>query len=213
MNVTTFRLENPECIPEGNPVFGVHRAVYRIPTLPAYALIDSHLILESNPHIDLGYSPVIYTLKNDVVEVPNKHWNIFGPPTGLLTIYHNGIKDFELLFPHVVDDSLRARIGEFAEEANNCFQSKSWVSYCLMVGGVLEGLLYDRFGDLTFNKLIEKARKSKILSQDEAALIDEVRSARNKIHANKHREKIVNRKMALELSTAYDRLVKMNWYQ
>lgn len=213
MNVTTFRLENPECVPEGNPIFGAQRAIYRIPTLPAYALIDSHLTLDSNPHVDFGYSSIIYTLDNDVIEVPNKHWNIFGPPSGLLTIYHNGIKDFELLFPHIMDNSLRARIGKFAEEANNCFESKSWVSYCLMVGGVLEGLLYDKFGNFNFSKLIEMARESQIILEEEAALIEEVRSARNKIHANRHDENIVDRRMALELSTAYDRLIKRNWYK
>ena len=130
----------------------------------------------------------------------------------MLTIYHNGIKDFELLFPHVSDNSLRARIGSFAEEAYNCFQSHSWVSYCLMVGGVLEGLLYDKFGNFNFSTLIEKARTAKIISEVEATLIDEVRSARNRIHANKHRESIIDRKMALELSVAYDRLIQRNWF-
>lgn len=212
MNVTTFRLENPVCIPDGDPIFGAQRALYKIPTLPAYALIDSHLALDSSPHIDMAHPTVIYTLKNDIVEVHNRHWNIFGPPPGLLTIYHNGIKDFELLFPHVTNNSLRARIGVFAEEASNCFESKSWVSYCLMVGGVLEGLLHNRFGNLAFSKLINEARKSNILSEEEVSLMDEVRLARNKIHANRHQERITNRRMALELSTAYDRLIKMNWY-
>jgi hypothetical protein len=88
---------------------------------------------------------------------------LFDPPSGLLTIYHSGIKDFELLFPHVTDSSLRARIGVFAEQASNCFQSKSWVSYCLIVGGVLEGLLHYRFGNKFFSELIDEAKKSKIL--------------------------------------------------
>ncbi|HCS63745.1 MAG TPA: hypothetical protein DIW64_06425 [Cellvibrio sp.] len=212
MNVTTFRLNNPRSVPDGDPIFGQQKAIYHIPTLPAYALIDSYLTLDANQNIDLRSVPIIYSLDGDVVEVPNKHWNIFGPPTGLLTIYHNGIKDFELLFPHVSDNSLRARIGSFAEEAYNCFQSHSWVSYCLMVGGVLEGLLYDKFGNFNFSTLIEKARTAKIISEVEATLIDEVRSARNRIHANKHRESIIDRKMALELSVAYDRLIQRNWF-
>jgi hypothetical protein len=213
MNVSTFRLENPECVSDGDTLFGLQKAIHQIPTLPAYALIDSHLTLDGDPHIEVGSKPVIYTLHEDTIEVPNRHWNIFGPPTGLLTIYHNGIKDFELLFPHIIDLSLRARIGNFAEEANNCFQNKSWISYCLMVGGVIEGLLYDRFGNFNFGKLIEKASTFKMISEHEASLIDEVRSARNKIHANRHAEDIINRKMALEVSVIYDRLIKRNWHQ
>jgi hypothetical protein len=61
MNVTTFRLENAKCVPEGDPVFGAQKAIYRIPTLPAYALIDSHLILDGEPHMDVARSPAIYT--------------------------------------------------------------------------------------------------------------------------------------------------------
>lgn len=211
MNVTTFRLENPKHVPVGNPALNEQIAVYRIPTLSAYAIIDSHLSLDSNPYIEIAHPSVDYTLKDDIVEIPNKHGNLFGSPTGLLIVYHNGIKDFQLLFPHIINESLRARLGEFAEEANNCFQSKSWVSYCLMVGGVLEGLLYHQFGDLKFYELTKKAEKFKIITKEEAALIHEIREARNKIHANNHEKEIVNRRMALDLSTAYDRLIKREW--
>jgi hypothetical protein len=44
-----------------------------------------------------------------------------------------------------------------------------------MVGGVMEGLLYNEFGNFGFKELIEKAREARIILDDEACLIDEVR--------------------------------------
>lgn len=211
MNVTVFRLANPLCVSDGDPIFGAQRAIYTIPTLPAYALIDSSLMLDGNPYLDAINNSVAYSIHGNRVEIPNRHGDLFGPPTGMLTIYHNGIKDFELLFPHVNDDSLRNRIACFAEEASNAFESQSWISYCLMVGGVLEGLLFNQFGQATFSDLIKKALKTNLISAEEAALINNVRTARNKIHASMHGEKIADRKVALELSTAYERLIKRNW--
>jgi len=182
-----------------------------VPTLPAYAIIDSRLDLENSMHTDAGYVLPHYELLNDCVVTPGRFQDIFQSPSGILTIYHNGIKDYKLLFPHIENDSLRTRLAQFAEEANNAFESQSWISYGLMVGGVLEGLLYNEFERKTFKELIEAAAGKKLISDDEAKLIDNIRITRNRIHACKHEEVITDRKTALELSTAYDRLIKRNW--
>ncbi|WP_075185117.1 hypothetical protein [Teredinibacter haidensis] len=80
-----------------------------------------------------------------------------------------------------------------------------------MVGAVIEGLLFDKFGNRNFNSLIEKAKAVKLLNANEAIVIDSIRNTRNKIHANKYNEDIAGRKEALQLSAAYDRLLKKNW--
>ena len=211
MNVTTFRIGTPKYEQIGEPVFGSTKAYYKVPTLPAYAIIDSRLDLENSMHTDAGYVLPYYELLNDCVVTAGRLQDIFQSPSGILTIYHNGIKDYKLLFPHIRNDSLRTRLAQFADEANNAFETQSWISYGLMVGGVLEGLLYNEFGSKTFKTLIEDATSKKLISDDEAELIDNIRIARNKIHACKHEEIITDRKTALELSTAYDRLIKRNW--
>lgn len=211
MKVTTFRIGNPKYEQIGEPVFGSTKAYYKVPTLPAYAIIDSRLDLENSMHTDAGYVLPHYELLNDCVATAGRFQDIFQSPSGILTIYHNGIKDYKLLFPHIENDSLKVRLGQFAEEASNAFESQSWVSYVLMVGGVLEGLLYNQFGNKKFQTLINEANDKDLITDEEATLIDRVRIARNKIHACKYNEIIADRKTALELSTAYDRLVKRDW--
>lgn len=211
MNVTTFRLCDPLLEFIDDPIYGKQKVIYQIPTLPAYAITDVQLTLDKIPYQDSSINNYDYELLDNSVEIIAHHMNIFGAPSGVLTVYHRGIKDYRLLFPHVKTGLLQARLATFAEEAEKAFESQSWISYCLMVGGVLEGLLYDQFSIENFKKLIEIASDRKILSAEEASLINEIRLARNKIHANRYKESVVERKTALELSVAYDRLIKRAW--
>lgn len=210
--VTTFSINNPKYNPVDDSVFDKKEAIYKVPILPACAIIDSRLEMNNSIHVDAGYAPPKYRLLDDGVAVFASSVAAFvGNTSGVLTIYYNGIKDHKLLFPHVEDNSLRARLGQFAEEASKAFENQSWISCCLMVGGVLEGLLYNEFGDYRFKDLIRKANKRGFITSEEGLLIDDVRLARNRIHASQHNEAIINRQAALELSTAYDRLIKRDW--
>jgi len=211
MKVTTFRIKNPKFEALGNPVYGARKAIYDVPTLPAYAIIDSRLEMIDWVHNDIGYSPPRYELLENTVSTPATLTHDFGDSSGILTIYHNGIKDYELLFPHVEMSSLRTRLGQFAEEADKAFESQSWISYCLMVGSVVEGLLYNQLGDKNFFNLITAAHEGGIITDEEFTLMDNIRKTRNKIHAGKHEESIANRTTALELSTVYDKFIKRNW--
>ena len=85
------------------------------------------------------------------------------------------------------------------------------MSYILMVGAVLEGLLFNKFGNKTFSELIEKSTKEKLIGNDEGKLFDEIRATRNRIHASRHMEPYSDRKTAIELSVVYERLLKRNW--
>ena len=211
MMVTTFRIDNPKYFLAGNAPFQRHDAFYKIPILPAYAVIDSQLEMSNSMHIDAGYIPPTYELEEDGVVTQSNDNNYLKNVSGILTIYHNGIKDYELLFPHIEDVSLKKRLGQFAEEAEKAFSNQSWISYCLMVGSVLEGLLFNEFGNRKFSELIRCAKNRDLITEQEANLINNVRETRNQIHANRHNEIIVGRKTALEISTAYDKLIKRHW--
>lgn len=211
MNVTTFRLEKPTYEFVGEPIFGNRRAIYVVPTLPAYALIDSRFDMLNFRDPEIVLPPPIYEIIDDKVLTPATILHDIASNSAILTIYHHGVKDYALLFPHIDNIRLRERLGAFAMEASLAFESQSWVSYSLMVGGVLEGLLYHQYGNYKFEKLISLAAEEKIISQQESNLINEIRLARNKIHASRFEESIINRKMALELSIAYDKLLKRNW--
>ena len=80
-----------------------------------------------------------------------------------------------------------------------------------MVGGVLEGLLFNEFGNERFIKLISLAEESELISGEEVKLIDDARQFRNRIHASKHNEGITDRKVVLDLSTTYGRMIKRRW--
>lgn len=211
MKVTIFHLENPSFEQTGEPIFGESNSTYRVPILPAYAIIGSRLEMENSINLEAGFVPPRYVLLDDSVITPSRPDIIMAPNRGMLTIYHNGIKNYQLLFPHVNEDSLKARLGQFAEEAEKAFESQSWISYCLMVGAVLEGLLFNEFGNKHFKKLVELANQSNLVNALEADLINKIRETRNLIHACKHNEPIAGRGLALDLSVAYDRLLKRVW--
>ena len=211
MKVTTFRLEDPEYEQVGEATWGQHQAVFDVPTLPAYAVVDSQLTLD----------PTILSRENHVTPTHEVNGGrvitgahklfAFDKMSGVLTLYHNGIKDYEALFPHIEKPALKARLGQFAAEAESAFNSQSWFSYCMMVGGVLEGLLFARFGNLNFAVLIDRALEEELITETESVLFHEVRSIRNRIHASRCDEPSADRKIALELSVSYDRLIKRRW--
>ncbi|WP_075185118.1 hypothetical protein [Teredinibacter haidensis] len=101
MKVTIFQLENPIYSSPSDPFSEVAKAIYHTPTLPAYAIIDSRLDMKNSIHVPAGYIPMRYNIDKDKV-ITEKSNSMFGASDeGTLTVYHNGICDYKLLFPHV----------------------------------------------------------------------------------------------------------------
>jgi len=212
MNVTTFRLENAEHTESASPAINCADAIFRLPILSAYAIQQTKLELDNQIHMDTGYTPAKYVIKNECVIVENAiSWPYTEPPTGILIVYYSGIIEYSRLFPHVENKSLRERLGQFSHEVDSAFESQSWMSYVLMVGAVVEGLLFDKFGNKTFGKLIEEADREGIIEPDEVTLFNEVRNLRNRVHANRCNEAFADRKIAMQLSVTYERLLKRQW--
>jgi hypothetical protein len=214
MQVTTFRLENAEYTEPSNPAFNDGDALFHLPILAAYAVHHSKVEMENALHVDFGYQQPKYVIENDTVRLKNIGSDMFSPHRGLLTLYHAGIKDYSLLFPHINNESLRQRLGQFAQEAESAFESQSWMSYVMMVGAVVEGLLFNQFNQSNkhnFTKLIKLAEESGILNTSDVTVIDEVRKLRNRVHASKHKQAFADRKIAMELNVIYERLLKRQW--
>ena len=211
MQVTTFRLQSPEYVPVGEPIFQQSDAVFRLPQLPAYAMHHSQVTLDYDLNSEIGPRQPVYHLTSDTLVLDSRCSPMFGAPSGWLTVYHNGIKDHRLLFPHIDNEALQRRLGQFAEEADNAFASQSWLSYVLMVGGVLEGLLWNEYKLRNFEKMIIAAQDADLINKQEAEQITEVRNARNKIHAGRYKEPVPGRSLALDISVTYERLLKRDW--
>ena len=129
-----------------------------------------------------------------------------------LAITYTGIRDYSLLFPHVKNEALRNRLGQFAEEADKAFDEAAWMSFVLMAGAVIEGMLMARFGKkLGFYDLINQAGDKGILSPEEQAQAHQVRDARNLVHAGRFEKPFVDRKLAMDTYIVYDRLLKRRW--
>jgi hypothetical protein len=211
MQVTTFRLENAEHTKPSKPAFNDGDALFHLPILAAYAVHHSKVEMENALHVDFGYQQPKYVIENDTVRLKNIGSDMSSPHRGVLTLYHAGIKDYSLLFPHINNESLRRRLGQFAQEAESAFESQSWMSYVMMVGAVVEGLLFNQFNKDNFCELINLAGENGILDTNEVTVIHEVRALRNRVHASKHEQAFADRKIAMELNVIYERLLKRQW--
>jgi hypothetical protein len=212
MKVTTFILENPEYERINKEQFVCVNAIFSVPILCAYAVHHAELKLNESISVDEINRQADFSVKNDKIILFNvENYTGLGHTGGLLTVYYAGIKDYCLLFPYVEDLSLQKRLGDFAQEAESAFESQSWMSYVLMVGAVVEGILFNQFGDKNFFKLITLADENGIIESSEVQLFDQVREMRNRVHASRHDEPFADRKIAMELSVTYERLLKRKW--
>lgn len=213
MLVTRFQLENPVLIrASGDEELYNDYLIFKVPILPAYAITDTRLDIDKSMNTNSNASCPPYELVNDTLITPGIAWDMEYKSSGGLTVYHNGIKDYSLLFPHVESYGLRQRLGNFALEANNAFHSQSWISYCFTAGGVIEGLFYNKFNRTNFIKLVELAMYDEIITNTEASFLYDIHKSCDRIQLYKNQEQIPNRKKAIELSIIYDRLIKLNWF-
>lgn len=212
MKTTVFKLDNVRT-EVADELFQVMNGVYRVPSLPAYAILHTQL--------DLGSSHLGESLQQPVCTVEGDEVRLLPMPTmmsmGLnvpasLTVSYSGIRDHALLFPHVENLDFQTRLGEFAEEAEKAFDAAAWMSFVLMAGAVIEGLLVDRFGkNKKFHRLIELASEKGIFTDCDMESLNEVRAARNRVHAERFKEEFVGRSLAMDVHVIYDRLVKHRW--
>ncbi|MEW8693424.1 MAG: hypothetical protein AB2535_20500 [Candidatus Thiodiazotropha endolucinida] len=210
MKSTIFKLTNPvyELV---DKQFLQFDEIYKVPTLPAYAILNHNLIRNASD-IDGLNNTTDYEIIEDTIHIKR----VDPVPEGLqtncsLTLFYAGIRDYSLLFPHISDPKLKERLGQFAEEADNSFQNGSWMSFTIMAISAIEGLLFNEIGNKKLNQLIEKAHKIGILNTNEKALLHSARKVRNRVHAGLFEEPLADRNSGTDLYVLYDMLIKKDW--
>ena len=115
MKTTVFKLEFPK-YSQPDRHFDVYDATYRVPSLPAYAVISHTLEYKSSMPMDIEQG-IDHHLLEDTVQI-NGVRSLFRTEERkcILTLHYAGIRDYALLFPHVKDEKLRARLGQFARK-------------------------------------------------------------------------------------------------
>jgi len=178
---------------------------FKIPTLPAYAIEHSSLVLSGgntfllNETNLLGDQLIVHTAKNTCLENYDCE----------LIIYFHGIRNYSMLFPWVEDDVLRDRLGRFYEESEAAFENAAWLSFILMCGAIFEGMLFAKIAEnLSFNQLIIRAKEEEYIDEYTANIMNRVRTDRNLVHANRCAEPFASRMDAMDTRTVLDRLIK-----
>ncbi len=140
-----------------------------------------------------------------------------------LIIHYHGIRNYANLFPWINDEELKERIGHYYRELELSFSNHSWLTFSLMSGALFEGLLYAKLNkpkkqvkrkgkyidtDKTFNELIIQAGIQNLISNEMRKIMNEVRSIRNLVHANKYKMNYVNREKAYDIMSLIDNIIK-----
>jgi hypothetical protein len=212
MKTTVFKLIDPSS-ERVEPIFGPLDTVYRIPTLPAYSIIDHSFDSTEYSPYETGGHRAIYRLQDDCLHIEGVKNEFFHKGIDRFVIHYAGIRDYSLLFPHIEDQSSRSRLGRYAEEAEVSFESGAWLSFMMMAGAVIEGLLDECTPSSanTFDKMIKKAEVESTLSEKDALLCHKVKYARNLIHLRRHGEAYIDRSLAMDTYVFYDELIKRHW--
>ncbi|MEW8200746.1 MAG: hypothetical protein AB2653_12445 [Candidatus Thiodiazotropha endolucinida] len=210
MKSTIFKLTNPK-YKLVDKQFQRFDEIYKVPTLPAYAILN-HDLIRNATDVDGLDNTTDYEIIEDTIRI--KRVDLI--PEGLhtncsLTLFYAGIRDYSLLFPHISDPKLKERLGQFAEEADNTFQNGSWMSFTIMAISAIEGLLFNEIGNKKLNQLIEKAHEIGILNTNEKALLHSAREVRNRVHAGLFKEPLADRIFGTDLYVLYDQLIKKDW--
>lgn len=216
MQSTTFYLENGKINSRrdehGNDSYEM---LYEIPVLPAYAITHYHIdALRSSLDGEVTFPPS--SIVGSQVIIPGADGVSFKYMyhAPVLTIYHIGIRDYQLLFPDIGDVALRKRMGEFMEEADKTFSEGAWLSFVIMAGAVFEGRLADllkNYGD-GLGGLIKKIVKLEVMENSEVEVIESVKNYRNLVHAGKYiGDLYVTRNAAMTVRLMLDDYIKKDW--
>ncbi|WP_290697452.1 hypothetical protein [Amphritea sp.] len=195
-----------------DPQFQIFDGIFKVPSLPAYAVLHHHLDYDHSVFGESAEKPQFY-IKYDVVRICRvPSLCVSFNKTATLTVSYSGIRDYAMLFPHIKNEGLQQRLGQFAEEAEKAFDACAWMSFVLMAGAVIEGLLVGRFGNnKNFKTLIQLANEAGVLGVDDLESIQEVREARNRVHAERFDEPFIERLLAMDVYVIFDRLLKRRW--
>jgi len=202
MNTTLFDLDYNSATHETRD--GKSLAVFKVPTLPAYAIEHSDFSINGLGSNKEGDE---YVITGD--EVLREEIDIAATDSLRLLIYHHGIRDYRLLFPSIADLALVERLANFYNEAEKNFDNGSWLSYALMCGAIYEGLLFAKLGvNKNFAPLIGDALTAGLIDAETANVIEKARNFRNLVHANRFHEVYVSRADAMDMRTTIDKLIK-----
>ena len=212
MKSTVFYLKYPEESPDRMTEMNMP---FTIPTLPAYAIEYS----EFSASDQMGSGQKVFVEDKDFeIEGDKLIWKNYEEPllkastVYRLTVHYHGIRDYSMLFPHVLDKDLRERLGTFYEEAEIAFENGAWLSFALMCGAIYEGLLYSLYSkNMNFNKMIQKALLEHLIDNETAAVMDSTRNLRNIVHGNRFSEPYVTRLQAMDMRKVMDKLIKQAW--
>jgi hypothetical protein len=209
---TTMFLGTQMQIGKRNGIDG-HISAVIVPTLSAYAVEYAEFMPPR--HLDAGYiqfhSGAEFEINGEKIQFGFGFTDIPGDfATSRLVIHYHGIRDYESLFPQITDASLRARLGQFYQEAEATFDSCSWLAFGLMSAAVYEGLLMWRMSAPRedFVNLINRAMEQKFITDIEAATLHLARGHRNLVHASQHGKPYVTRAEAMDMRTALDGLIR-----
>lgn len=220
MKTILFELRSPD-IERG--AFGPVDEVYKVPTLPAYAIVSNGLDYQPGFGQQGRFEHEITGDKVRIKSVPE--WLPTETRRAVLTVHFAGIRDHSLLFPSVERVDFKSRLGEFAEEAEAAFANGSWMSFTVMAISAIEGLLHDAFEKKTktwekrkekhggLELLIDYATDKGALEGYEGALLHDARRVRNRIHAGRFSEPLADRASATDMYVLYERLLKKDWNQ
>ncbi|MBY4678889.1 DUF4145 domain-containing protein [Marinobacterium arenosum] len=208
MKTTVFRLEGGDRqMPD--PALLAEIMVYEIPTLPAYSILAASLEFSDPFFSEATSGNPDFAIDGNRLQV-NPRQNYFGAQNRLI-VHYAGIRDYSLLFPHIDTPALQQRLGQFAEEAEKAFDAGAWMSFVMMAGAVIEGLLSVQYHKRKFHQLIDSAQDSGLLSERDAQRVHDVREARNTIHADRYQDPFVDRCLAMDIFQIYDQLIKRHW--
>ncbi|MEW8437707.1 MAG: hypothetical protein AB2689_06075 [Candidatus Thiodiazotropha taylori] len=210
MKSTLFKLTSPifELVDSEYQLFD---EIYSIPTLPAYAFLNHNILRTNTVVAELDHIPD-YELLDNTLRVKRICPGVQGEiRICLLTLHYAAIRDYRLLFPHINDQDLKQRLGHFAEEADNAFESGAWMSFTIMAISVVEGILFNIFGNKKLVDLINEANSYTIIDNVEKDLLHNARQVRNRIHAGQFKEPLADRCFSTDLYVLYDQLVKKDW--
>lgn len=193
--------------------FGNFTAKYYEPILEAfsieYAILKVHDFIEESPRKELLLDeefqidgPYIYR-SNYIGKMPGSN------SSPALIIHYHGVKDYSKLFPAINDHKIREVLGKYYEEAENNFESRSWLSFILMCGGIFEGLLENILNKKyrSFNNIVNDAYKGGYINELEYKLIADVKDQRNLVHPRRAKSKYITRSQAMDIRKVLDDMI------
>jgi len=186
-------------------------ARFHMPLLPAFAIEYAELrvpgfIDTPEEHLLLGKG---FDINGDEVLTPHYKDTFFNTPPQMIIHYH-AIRDYQLLFPGLHNQDYKPKLALMYEEAEKNFESGAWLSFVLMCGSVIEGLLFDSVGKngLGLCELTKRAYKRSYIDSHQKEVIDHLKDMRNFIHTDDEKTHYVKRAEAIDSHKVLNDLIK-----